>query len=103
MTGEEHDAFCAISDAMWGGELGWVDNIEAFKKEAVRRIKTPAEARELVKEVKKLRRMLSPGSDYTICSATEGEPVMRLVDAVIVGSVMEKIDKHLDAIDAEEE
>ena len=59
-----------------------------------------ADARGLVKEVKKLRRMLSPGGDYAICSATEGEPVMRLVDSVIVGSVTEKIDKHLNAIDA---
>jgi len=39
MTGEEQDVFCAISDAMWGGELGWVDNLPKFKREAVYRIK----------------------------------------------------------------
>jgi len=53
----------------------------------------------LVTEVKKFREMLGPDGSYSICSATEGKPVIRLVDAVIVGSVMEKIDKHLAAID----
>ncbi len=37
--GKWQDVLCAISDAMWGGELGWVDNLDTFKKEAVRRIK----------------------------------------------------------------
>jgi hypothetical protein len=36
---ELQDVMCFISDIMWGGELGWVDNLKAFKREVKRRIK----------------------------------------------------------------
>jgi len=42
MTPEEHDTFCAISDALWGGELGWVDNLPKFRREVLSRIRDGA-------------------------------------------------------------
>ena len=53
----------------------------------------------LVELCKKLRGLLGPDGDYAICSSTEGEPVMRLVDAMIVGSLLEKIDAAIDGKD----
>ena len=50
----------------------------------------------LLKPVKELRALLGPDGDYSICSATEGEPSMRLVESIIVGCVLEKIDAVLD-------
>ena len=50
----------------------------------------------LLKPVKELRALLGPDGDYAICSATEGEPSMRLVESMIVGCVLEKIDAAID-------
>ena len=71
MTPDEHDTFCAISDALRGGELGWVANLPNFRREAVSRIKDAAFWKRLSQKTTSLDALKAQFMEQMLAQAVE--------------------------------
>jgi hypothetical protein len=77
------DGLCSISDALWGGELGWARDWDAFVKETCRRIRVYSAISTIMKEINTL--------DWDV-AAVKAVAVLRQQEATMGGGAHDGTD-----------